>query len=68
MRARNTGDVTCAEWVVGMPVDAHCPHAVPYAASCLHGVCIFCWRDRCGKLNAALKEARESPGFTRSAE
>ena len=28
-----------------------CPHAVPQAASQLHGICIFCYRDRLGELS-----------------
>jgi hypothetical protein len=32
--------------------EEHCIHAVPQAASCLHGVCIFCYRDRLGALRA----------------
>jgi hypothetical protein len=44
-----------SEWHVGDPVDAHCGHAIPYSPSQAHGVCIFCWRDRAGLLNAELK-------------
>jgi hypothetical protein len=38
-----------------------CGHSEPQASSQLHGICIFCWRDRAGaeiaRLRAALAEA-----------
>lgn len=37
-------------WQPSDPLDAPCEHAVPQAASCLNGVCVFCWRDRAGLL------------------
>lgn len=53
-------------WRIGDPIDKPCPHHTPNAgggsvASELHGVCIFCWRDRgvlCYKL---LKEYMDRP-------
>lgn len=36
-----------------------CLHAIPQAASQLHGICIFCYRDRLASVraeNAALRE------------
>lgn len=36
-----------------------CTHAVPQAADQLHGICIFCYRDRLAAVraeNAALRE------------
>lgn len=30
------------------PIDKPCGHAEPLSMAQLHGVCIFCWRDRCG--------------------
>ena len=33
-----------------------CIHAVPQAPSCLHGVCIFCYRERLGALRNALPQ------------
>ena len=41
------------EWTITDPIDQTCPHVTADAggavASELHGVCIFCWRDRLGK-------------------
>lgn len=38
------------DWTIDDPLDKPCPHRTPNAggsvASELHGVCIFCWRDR----------------------
>lgn len=42
------------DWEVGDEITKPCVHAEPQAASCLHGVCIFCWRDRCATLRARL--------------
>ena len=33
-----------------------CGHSEPQADSQLHGVCVFCYRDRCGKLAKQLAE------------
>lgn len=33
-----------------------CEHAIPQAADQLHGVCVFCYRDRLGKLRYMLAE------------
>jgi hypothetical protein len=46
-------------WAVGDRIDAPCPHAEPQTATQLHGVCIFCWRDRCG----ALERSRSIPAL-----
>lgn len=46
-----------SDWHPGMPLDTPCDHAQPLDASALHGVCVFCWRDRAGAL------AREYPGW-----
>lgn len=35
-----------------------CPHAIPQAASQLHGVCIFCYRDRLGEARAEVERLR----------
>ncbi len=47
-------------WKIGDPLDKPCPHRTPNAegsvASELHGVCIFCWRDRAGLCYRLLKE------------
>lgn len=40
-----------SEWKVGMPLDTPCGHSEPRADSQLHGVCVFCWRDRAGALS-----------------
>lgn len=42
-----------------MAIEPSCPHAIPQAASQLHGICIFCYRDRLAAVraeNAALRE------------
>lgn len=31
-----------------------CGHAIPQANYCLHGICIFCYRDRLGVAVGAL--------------
>lgn len=46
-------------WAIGDRIDAPCGHARPQAASQLHGVCVFCWRDRCG----ALEQYRRAPSL-----
>jgi hypothetical protein len=33
-----------------------CIHAEPQADSCLHGVCIFCYRDRLGRTTKQCNE------------
>lgn len=53
-------DVEQIDWTVDEPIDRPCGHAEPQAASQLHGVCVFCWRDRCGALRRALKAALSS--------
>lgn len=35
-----------------------CGHERPQAASQLHGVCIFCWRDRAGALRAENEQLK----------
>ena len=35
-----------------------CGHAEPQALNQLHGVCVFCWRDRAGYLMRQFKESR----------
>ncbi len=35
-----------------------CLHARPQAASQLHGICVFCYRDRLGAVGRELREAR----------
>ena len=48
------------DWEVGEAITKPCFHARPQDKSQLHGVCIFCWRDRCAVLAAAVR--RPEPG------
>lgn len=42
-------------WTPDKPLDERCPHYNPEAAGYgLHGVCIFCWRDRAAALRAEV--------------
>ena len=36
-----------------------CTHAVPQADSCLHGICIFCYRDRLAQVTAERDRLRD---------
>ena len=36
-----------------------CIHAVPQAASCLHGVCVFCYRNRLAAAHREIAKLRE---------
>jgi len=47
-------------WHVNDPLDKRCPHAEPQADSQLHGVCVFCWRDRAGAIRAHLTTENEA--------
>ena len=48
------------DWKIDEAVTKPCAHARPQDESQLHGVCIFCWRDRCAVLAAAVR--RHEPG------
>lgn len=48
------------DWKIDEAVTKPCAHARPQDESQLHGVCIFCWRDRCAVLAAAVR--RPEPG------